>query len=394
MILKIKNLNQIILGGMSMKKLFSILAVAMLAFTGCGNKKEDTKAAAADKTVIKVGVIAPLTGDVAQYGNSAKEGIQLRVDEINAEGGINGKKIELIIEDDKGDAQEAINAYKKLTAKDKVDVVLGAVTSGPSNAIAVMGNTDKVPMISPTGTSQDITLGKPYIFRTTYTDPFQGGVMGRYAAKKGYKKVAVMTNTSSDYSTGLAKSFKEEAEKAGIQIVEEKYTADDKDFKSILTNIKNAGVEAIFVPDYYNTIGLIATQSKELGITAQFLGGDGWDGVQKNFASVTEGALFASQYAADDTSAIVQDFIKVYKAKYNKEPDLFAGLGYDTGTILINAIKNAKDLSSDSIKDALKATDMELVTGKMTFDENNDPKKIATIIEVKGGKLTFKEKSE
>lgn len=376
-----------------MKKLFSILAVAMLAFIGCGKKAEEPKSAA-DKTVIKVGVIAPLTGDVAQYGNSAKEGIQLRIDEINAEGGINGKKIELIIEDDKGDAQEAINAYKKLTAKDKVDVVLGAVTSGPSNAIAVISNTDKVPMITPTGTSQDITLSKPYIFRTTYTDPFQGGVMGRYAAKKGYKKVAIMTNTSSDYSTGLAKSFKEEAEKAGIQVVEEKYTTDDKDFKSILTNIKNAGVEAIFVPDYYNTIGLIATQAKELGITSQFLGGDGWDGVQNNFAAATEGALFASQYASDDTSEIVQNFIKTYKAKYSKDPDLFAALGYDTGSILINALKGAKDLTGDGIKDALKGTNLDLVTGKMSFDENNDPKKIATIIEVKGGKLILKEKSE
>lgn len=381
-----------------MKKLFSLLAVATLALVSCG-KNADTATSGsnegtAEKSVIKVGVIAPLTGDVAQYGNSAKEGIQLRIDEINAEGGINGKKIELIIEDDKGDIQEAVNAYKKLTAKDKVDIIFGAVTSGPSSAVANLANKDKVPMITPTGTSEDITLGKPYVFRTTYSDPFQGGAMGRYANKKGFKKVAVLTNTSSDYSTGLTKSFKEEAQKSGIELIEEKYTSDDKDFKSILTNIKNAGVDAIFIPDYYNTIGLIATQAKELGLTAQFLGGDGWDGVQENFASATEGALFASQYASDDTNEIVQNFIKAYTEKYNKEPNLFAALGYDTASIFIEALKNAKEINGDTIKEALKATNLDLVTGKMTFDDNNDPKKTATIIEVKDGKLTFKEKSE
>lgn len=381
-----------------MKKLFSLLAIATLALVSCG-KKADTAASgsgegAVEKSVIKVGVIAPLTGDVAQYGNSTKEGIQLRIDEINAEGGINGKKIELIIEDDKGDIQEAVNAYKKLTAKDKVDIIFGAVTSGPSSAVANLANNDKVPMITPTGTSQDITLDKPFVFRTTFTDPFQGAVMGRYAGKKGFKKVAVLTNTSIDYSTGLTKSFKEEAQKAGIELVEEKYTSDDKDFKSILTNVKNANVEAIFIPDYYSTIGLIATQAKELGITAQFLGGDGWDGVQENFAGVTDGALFASQYASDDTNEIVQNFIKAYTEKYKKEPNLFAALGYDTASILIDALKNSKEINGEIIIEALKATNLDLVTGKMTFDANNDPQKTATIIEVKEGKLTFKEKSE
>lgn len=218
--------------------------------------------------------------------------------------------------------------------------------------------------------------------------------MGRYATAKGFKKIAVLTNKSDDYSTGLSQSFIEEAKKGGAEIIENSYTKEDKDFKSILTNIKNANVDAIYIPDYYETIGLIATQAKELGINAQFLGGDGWDGVQTNFAAVTDGALFVSQYAANDESPLVQNFIKAYNEKYKKDPILFAALGYDTVEIIANALKTAKDSSADSLIEAFKATDLDLVTGKLVFDENNDPKKIADIIEIKDGKLTLKEKAE
>ena len=381
-----------------MKKLFSLLAIATLTLVSCG-KNADTAAAGTetkteDKTVVKIGFIGPLTGGVAQYGIATKEGVELRIEEINAQGGINGKKLELITVDDKGDAKEAVNAYKKLVSNDKVDMIIGAVTSVPSNAIAELAEKDKMPMITPTGTNIDITGGKKYVYRTTFTDPFQGAVMGRYATAKGFKKIAVLTNKSDDYSTGLSQSFIEEAKKSGAEIIENSYTKEDKDFKSILTNIKNANVDAIYIPDYYETIGLIATQAKELGINAQFLGGDGWDGVQTNFAAVTDGALFVSQYAANDESPLVQNFIKAYNEKYKKDPILFAALGYDTVEIIANALKTAKDSSADSLIEAFKATDLDLVTGKLVFDENNDPKKIADIIEIKDGKLTLKEKAE
>ena len=159
-----------------------------------------------------------------------------------------------------------------------------------------------------------------------------------------------------------------------------------------MTNIKNATPDGIFIPDYYNTIGLIATQAKELGITAKYLGGDGWDGVQKDFASVTEGAVFASQFASDDTSSIVQNFIKLYKEKIKSDANVFAALGYDTGTIVEAALKSSKELKGEAIRDAMKAVSLELVTGKLVFDADRNPQKAVTFVEVKGGKVVLKEK--
>ncbi len=374
-----------------MKKLLLLVAIVTMFVISCGGKKEEAKSGAANDT-IKIGVIAPLTGDLAQYGTPAKDGFQIKVDEINAAGGINGKKIELIIQDNKGDVNETVNIFKKLVGQDKVTLVVGPVISSTSNAAAPLAQQAKVVMITPTGTNVDITKDKDFVFRTTFTDPYQGTAAARYAAKNGIKKVAILTNTSSDYSVGLSEAFRTEAAKLGITVVEEKYTKDDKDFKSILTNIKNATPDGIFIPDYYNTIGLIATQAKELGITAKYLGGDGWDGVQKDFASVTEGAVFASQFASDDTSSIVQNFIKLYKEKIKSDANVFAALGYDTGTIVEAALKSSKELKGEAIRDAMKAVSLELVTGKLVFDADRNPQKAVTFVEVKGGKVVLKEK--
>lgn len=382
-----------------MKKLLLALLALTLFIVSCGNKPAEggdtaaKKDGAAESEVIKIGVIAPLTGDVAQYGVAVKEGVELKVEEINAAGGINGKKVELIISDSKGDAQEAVNIFKKMVSQDKVNLVIGEVISSASLAIADLAQNAKVPMISASATNLDVTKGKDFVFRTTFTDPFQGTATAKYAHEKGVKTVAVLTNTSSDYSVGLADAFKAQAAQDGITVIEEKYTKDDKDFKSILTKIKGQNPEAIFIPDYYNTIGLILTQANELGIKAQYLGGDGWDGIQVNFGAAAEGAIFASQFAPDDTDAAVQKFIADFKAKYSKEPTIFEALGYDTAVVVENALKNAKDLSGTSIQEAMAATSgLNLVTGTFSFDAERNPEKKVTFIEVKGGKLTLKEK--
>ena len=248
-------------------------------------------------------------------------------------------------------------------------------------------------MITATGTAFDITKGKDFVYRTTFTDPYQGVVVAKYAKAKGYKNITVLTNTGSDYSVGLANAFKEQAKKEGIQVKEEQYTADDKDFRALLTKVKGYNPEVIFVPDYYNTIGLILTQAKELGINAQFMGGDGWDGIQTNFGKVANGAVFASQFAPDDPDQNVQKFIAAYKNEYKIDPIIFAALGYDTGTILETALKNVSDLSSkDAIREAIKKFDGTLVTGSLKFDAERNPEKKVTFIEVKDGKLTLKEK--
>ena len=369
-----------------MKKVFLMMLLATVFIVGCGKK-------ANDGNVIKIGVIAPLTGNYAQYGVAVKEGVELKVDAINNAGGINGKKIELITADSKGDVQEAVNAFKKMVSQDKVNVVIGEVVSATSQAISGLAQQAKVPLISATATSLDVTKGKDFVFRTTFTDPYQGTATAKYAKSKGIKSIAILTNSSNDYSVGIANAFKAQAAKDGITITEEKYTNDDKDFKAILTKVKGQNPQAIFIPDYYNTIGLIISQAKDLGINAQYLGGDGWDGIQTNFGKVAEGTIFSSQFAPDDTDPTVVKFIKDYKTKFNSNPLVFAALGYDTVTVVENAIKNSKDLSGESIRTAMAATKgLPLVTGTFQFDADRNPNKKVTFIEVKGGKLTLKEK--
>lgn len=374
-----------------MKKMLLMVLALTIFVLSCGGNSSNSKGKSDD--VIKIGVIAPLTGSVAQYGTAVEEGVKLKVEEINANGGINGKKIELIVADSKGDVQEATNIFKKMVSQDKVNLVIGEVISSTTLAISDLAQTAKIPLISATGTALDITKGKDFVFRTTFTDPFQGTATAKYAKEKGIKSVAILTNSSSDYSIGLAEAFKAQASKDGIKVVEEKYTKDDKDFKSILTKLKGQNFEAYFVPDYYNVNGLIATQAKELGIKTQFLGGDGWDGIQTDFGQVAEGTIFSSQFAPDDQDPAVQKFITNYKAKYNKDPLVFAALGYDTVVVVENALKTSKDLTGTSIKEALAATNgLNLVTGTFKFDAERNPEKKVTFIEVKGGKLTLKEK--
>ena len=370
-----------------MKKILLLVSLLALFVLSCGAKSSK------DSDVIKVGVIGALTGNVAQYGTSTINGFKLKVKEINAAGGINGKKIEIVEADSKGDVQEAINAFKKMVSQDKIDIFVGEVTSGPSLAIAPLAQQAKIPMITATGTAFDITKGKDFVYRTTFTDPYQGVVVAKYAKAKGYKNITVLTNTGSDYSVGLANAFKEQAKKDGITITEEKYTNDDKDFKAILTKVKGQNPQAIFIPDYYNTIGLIISQAKDLGITAQYFGGDGWDGIQTNFGAVAEGAIFASQFSPEDKAENVQKFMKDYQAKFHKEPIMFAALGYDTVEIVEAALKSAKDLTGPSIREAMNGVSgINLITGKLKFDADRNPEKAVTFIEVKGGKLTLKEK--
>ena len=369
-----------------MKKIFLMMLLVTAFIVGCGKKS-------ADGNVIKIGVIAPLTGNYAQYGTAVKEGVELKVDAINNAGGINGKKIELVIADSKGDVQESVNAFKKMVSQDKVSVVIGEVVSATSQAISGLAQQAKVPLISATATSPDVTKGKDFVFRTTFTDPYQGTATAKYAKAKGVKSIAILTNSSNDYSVGVANAFKEQAKKDGITITEEKYTNDDKDFKAILTKVKGQNPQAIFIPDYYNTIGLIISQAKDLGITAQYFGGDGWDGIQTNFGAVAEGAIFASQFSPEDKAENVQKFMKDYQAKFHKEPIMFAALGYDTVEIVEAALKSAKDLTGPSIREAMNGVSgIDLITGKLKFDAERNPEKAVTFIEVKGGKLTLKEK--
>lgn len=398
-----------------MKKVLALILAGVMSFavlTACSGDKDTTQAtqevqnensdetkevAEATGDPIKIGVLAPLTGDVSIYGIAAKNGIVMAVDEINAAGGVLGSQIELVILDEKGDISEAVNAYNSLLNQDIV-ALLGDVTSKPCMAVAELAAEDNLPMITPTGTASAITEYGNNIYRTCFIDPFQGTIMATYAADTlEAKTAAVIYNTSDDYSTGLADAFVATAEEKGMTIVaKEGYGADDKDFKAQLTTIQELNPDVLFVPDYYNTVALIATQAREIGFDKPLLGGDGWDGVLDVLdaanVSVVNNCFFASHYSPDDTAEIVANFISSYTEKYNETPNSFAALGYDTAYIMAEAIKAAGSTESSAIIDALAATDLSRVTGDITFAENGDPIKSVAIIELKDGVASLNSK--
>lgn len=365
-----------------MKKFLLTLTVVLGMFVSCGSNNETNQ----NSEVIRVGVPEPLTGEVAQYGQSIKEGIELHIDEINKNGGINGKKLLPEYVDTKGDVQEAVNIFKQMYTNG-VDVILGEATSANTLAIAEYAQKASVPFITPAATAVDVTKDKDYIFRVTFTDAYQGEILAKYLKKQGIDKTALMTNISSDYSLGLADAFKKQAKLEGIEIYEVKYTKEDKDFKSILTDIKNKGYKTVVLPEYYNIVGLILSQAKEVSFDGQFYGGDGWDGIQENFAKVAEGSVFSTQFASNIEDSKIQEFVKNYEDKFKKTPTIFAALGYDAVSVLEEALKKNTDL-----KTALKETDMDLITGHITFDENRNPRKEVLFVEVKDGKVQLKEK--
>lgn len=381
--------------------LSGVLAVSMLA--GCGAKKDSAApdaaannngSTAADGETIKIGVLAPLTGDVSVYGIAANNGINLAIDEINKKGGVLGKQVELITADEKGDVTEASNAYLNIAGKGIVGLI-GDVTSKPCMAVAELAAEENMPMITPTGTAADITTYGENVFRACFIDPYQGEVMATYAADKmSAKNVAVLYNTSDDYSGGLADSFVKTFEAKGGKISAKLgYGADDKDFKTQLTQVVAGKPDALFIPDYYNKVALIATQAREVGYKGPLLGGDGWDGVlgvlDKSKVSVVDNSYFSNHYSVTDTDEVVVNFLKNFQAKYNETPNAFAALGYDAAYMMCNAIEKAASTDKQAIVDALKATDYTGVTGQMTFDENRNPIKTVAVIKLLNGEATL-----
>lgn len=377
------------------KKTLSIVAimcVLTLLFTGCGSKK----ASSDESKEIKVGGLAPLTGNVSVYGISASNGTRLAFDEVNKDGGVLGKKIKFIIEDEKGDATEAVNAYNKLANNEEVVAVIGDITSKPAAAVANASQKEKIPVITPTATAANVTTYGENVFRACFLDPFQGSVMAKFAKEKlSAKTAAIVYNTGDDYSSGVAEAFKKAFEKAGGKVVAyEGYGATDKDFKAQLTKIKGQSPDVLMIPDYYNTVALIAAQIKEVGLKTVLLGSDGWDGVlgAVQDTALVEGAYFSNHYSPMDTDSDVQNFIKNYKAKFNEDPNALSALGYDAAKILIAAIEKAKSTDKNKVIKALKGIEIKGVTGKITFDENRNPIKSVTVLKVKSGKVEVFEK--
>ena len=365
-------------------------ALAAVLLSGCAPK-------AADPDTIRVGEFASLTGKEAAFGQSSHKGTQLAIEEINAAGGVLGKKLDLLTQDDQSKPGESATIAKKLITRDRVVALLGEVASSRSLEAAPVAQAAKIPMISPASTNPAVTETGDYIFRVCFIDPFQGTALAKFSLSHlKARRVAVLTSVSSAYSVGLSKYFHEEFLKDGGEIVaDQKYSEGDKDFNAQLTTIRAARPDAIFVPGYYTEVVLIAKQARELGITVPLFGGDGWEAPELLTigGKAVEGCFYSTHYSPDMPTEAVRTFVKKYRARYDGEtPDAMAALGYDSALVLADAIKRAGTTAPDKLRAALAATHgFEGVTGRTDIDAHRNASKAAVIMEVKDGKLAFVE---
>ena len=342
---------------------------------------------------IKIGSLNSMTGLNSTFGTSCDNGIRLAAQEKNKAGGVLGKEIDIVTADTESTTDKTTLAVLKLIEQDKVCAVLGEVASSRTKAAAPECQKNHIPLLSPASTNANVTKVGDYIFRSCFTDDFQGVLIAKFTAEDlKLKRAALLVDTNKDYSTGLAKVLEAEFPKLGGAIVaRENYASGDHDFKTQLTNLKNANPDIIFLPGYYTEIALICQQARELGITCPFIGGDGWDTdvTLTVGGKAVEGCYYTNHYFAGDPDPKVQAFVKRYGEAYNgKEPDAMAVLGYDAANILFHAIENAKSTDGEKIRDALaKTKDFPGVTGNITIDENRNAKKPGVVLKIENGKV-------
>lgn len=346
--------------------------------------------------VIKVGEYGSLTGTTATFGISTKNGIDMATEELNVGGGLLGKKVQIIVEDDQGKPEEAATAVQKLISQDKVVAVLGEVASTRSMAGGRICQQNKIPMVSPSSTNPAVTQIGDYIFRVCFIDPFQGEVMAKFCRNTlKMKRVAILKDVKNDYSVGLSEYFAKTFKESGGQVVaEEAYTEGDQDFKAQLTTIKTKRPETIFVPGYYTEVGLIARQARELGITVPITGGDGWESpdLLKVGGAALDNCYFSTHYSSDDPRSEVQNFVATYKQKYGQAPDAIAPLAYDAARILFAAIQKANSTDGDAVRRVLAETkDFSGVSGQITIDANRNAVKPAVVLKIENGQYKFVE---
>lgn len=386
-----------------MKRVSKVLTTLVLgtvlaglaAGCGGGEKKADT---------IKVGANLEMTGGSASYGISSKNAIELAFKEINEKGGINGKQLELVVADNKSEAAEATNAMQKLVSQDNVVAVIGPNLSSSVIAASAINNSAKVLDIAPMATNPYVTVDqasgktKDFNYRTCFIDPFQGTVMAKFAtAELGVGNAAVLIDNSSDYAKGLAQFFKENFVKEGGAVTaEESYLQKDTDFKATLTKIKATNPDFLYVPGYYQEVGLIVKQARELGMNMPIAGGDGWDSAKMPEiagAAALNNTYFSSLYSPEDSSDINKNFVAAYEKAYGQKPDVFAALSYDSALLVAEAIKNAGSTEPAKISEAMaKINGFSGVSGSVTFDDKHNPVKSAVILEYKDGAQSLKTK--
>lgn len=380
------------------KKLVTAITTAVLAMSvlvsGCGGSKDD-----ANK--IKLGVVSEMTGANATYGNSIVNGIQLAVKEQNAKGGLLNKQIEIIVADDKSEPAEAANAMSKLINQDNVKAVMGIFPSSNAIAAANVSESSKIPFLAIGATNPKVTVNddgtvKPHTFRVCFIDPFQGTVGANFIYNElDAKTAAIYIDNSSDYAKGLAAAFKDAYTAAGGTVItEESYLQKDTDFKSVLTKIKAAAPEVVYIPGYYEEVGKIIKQARELGMNMPFVGGDGWDSPKLAEIAGSEAlnnTYFTNHYSVDSSDEASKAFVQNYNKEYGQNPDACAVLGYDGANLMIETITKAGVYDAAKITEILAATkDFNAVTGKTSLNETHDAVKSAVILEYKDGKQIYR----
>lgn len=326
---------------------------------------------------IKIGGIGVLSGDYSKYGLAVREGVDLYIKQINAAGGVLGQQVEILWEDTEAKADFAISAYNKLVEQDGVVAILGAVLSGETKAVAEVSAEDGIPQITPSATDYDVTTDRANVFRTCFLDPFQGNVIANYMAQQGIKKVAALYDNATPYSLGLFEAFKAKAEAEGVEIVAAESAAfGEKDYKTQLTTIQNAGPEAIFVPYYGADAAMILAQAKDIGLDVKFYGADGISDIVDLISdkSLLVNLVYPDHFAVESDNPLAKEFVEAYQAEYNKLPTIsFAATGYDAALVLLSAIEKAGTTDKEAVVAAIKATDLMAVSGRITFDDHNDP---------------------
>ena len=367
--------------------LFGLLA--SLSILSCGGEK------APGAEGIQVGFFGALTGPTATFAQSGRNGVVLAVEEINAAGGVlGGKRIELLVEDDRGEASEAASVVSKLITRDHVVALIGEQASSRTIAAAPIAQSYGIPMISPTSTNVEVTKKGDYIFRACFTDAYQGAVLGSFARKNLEAKTAAqLVDVRNDYSVGLAQAFRDSFERVGGRVVaEQKYSEGDSDFSAQLTALRPLDPDVLVVPGYYTDAGLIARQAKALGLRAILIGGDGWDSpkLTEIGGEAVEGSYFSNHYSAEDPSPRVRQFVEAYRKRYRADPDSIAALSYDATKLLADAIRRAGSTEGKRIRDALADTkDFAAVSGTIAMDADRNPIKPAVILKVEGGRFRF-----
>jgi branched-chain amino acid transport system substrate-binding protein len=382
---------------MRKRPLWIFVILALLAITACQPPDDggDGGDGGEELEPLQVAILAPLSGDVATFGESTRDGAMLAIEEWNAQGGVLGREIVAIVEDSQCSAEPAVSAANKVIDQDGVSFIIGEVCSSASIPVSEVAMAKGVLQMSPTSTNPQVTVDengntKGLIFRACFIDPFQGTVAARFALDElEAQTAAVFLDQGNDYVRGLAEFFREAFEAGGGEVVVwESYTGEDQDFSAILTLVRDANPDVMYLPDYYSTVNLIAAQAREMGVEAAMLGGDGWDSADLDREAV-DGGYYTNHYSGQDPRPIVQQWVATYSDRYGSEPDALATLAYDAANILFQAIDQAGSDDPEAVATALEEMEFSVVSGDITYDEQHNPIKSAAILQVLDGEVNY-----